>query len=272
MPELPEVETIATELDGQIRGLQIDRVRLTRKDIVHGDPRPLARVLTGRRIQSVQRRAKRVVIDLGAPVQLIIHLGMSGTLRLCDSGEAIEKHTHLRLALASKGRELRFRDPRRFGGIWCLAGNDKFKGRQLGPLGPEPLSLSTSDFRDLIARPRQIKALLLDQTAIAGMGNIYCDEALHAARIHPLKKSEELTNADAATLIRAIKSILRSAIRFGGSTRMDYRRSDGGRGSFQDRHRVYGREGMPCRTCGTPIIRIQAAGRSSSLCPNCQQA
>jgi len=270
MPELPEAETIARRLDEELTGHALDKVTLVRRDIVHGDPRPLARLLSGRRVASVRRRAKRVVLQLEPEMQLVFHLGMTGTLTICDAVDPIEKHTHLRVAIRKTGRELRFRDPRRFGGIWCLTPDGRFVGRRLSELGPEPLKLTGAAFRRVLNRPRQIKALLMDQRFIAGLGNIYCDEALHAAGIHPQTKSNTLGKESADRLLRAIKSTLRQAIRYKGSTLMDYRTADGAMGSFQRHHRVYQRADELCRTCDTTIIRITAAGRSTFLCPSCQ--
>lgn len=270
MPELPEAETIARELNRRLARRRLGPVMLLRSDIVHGDPRPLDRLLPGRRVMRVHRQAKRVVLDLQPATRLVFHLGMSGRLYLCGVAESVEKHTHLRIRIAGTRRELRFRDPRRFGGIWCLTGSDRHKGKRLGEVGWEPLETTPAVFRRVLGRRRQIKALLLDQRAIAGLGNIYCDESLHAARIHPLAKAGNLDRATADRLLRAIKTTLRKAIRFGGSTFMDYRRADGAVGSFQRYHRVYNREGKPCHRCGTAIVRIRAAGRSTFLCPKCQ--
>lgn len=271
MPELPEAETIARELDGYLRGVTLGRVRLTRRDIVHGDPRPLSRLLPRRRVLRVHRRAKRVIVDLEPTAQLVFTLGMTGTLTIAQRSDSLQPHTHLRIAVEDQSIELRFRDPRRFGGVWCLAGGDRHVGKKLGPLGVEPLEATPAVFRKLLLRSRQIKALLLDQQVIAGIGNIYCDEALYAANIHPLTPADALTRDQASLLLRAIKSTLRKAIRFKGSTLSDYRRADGSEGSFQNHHRVYGREGKACRTCEAPIERIIAAGRSTHICPNCQR-
>jgi formamidopyrimidine-DNA glycosylase len=228
-------------------------------------------LLPGRRVARVWRRAKRVVVDLDRDAKLVFHLGMTGRLTVCDADEPIEKHTHLRVAVRDSDRELRFRDPRRFGGVWCLAGGRKHVGRELGELGPEPLQLTPARFQRVLDRPRQIKALLLDQRCIAGLGNIYCDEALHIAGIHPLAKADSLDRETTDRLLRAIKSTLRRAIRCNGSTVSDYRTADGGSGSFQKHHRVYQREGQSCQKCGTIIEHLTAAGRSTFICPCCQQ-
>ncbi len=295
MPELPEAETIARELNRRLAGYALGKVCLSRSDIVHGDPRPLDVLLNGRRVERVRRRAKRVILDLEseaespsagashppssttrgerdvkAKTELIFRLGMSGRLTLVPSKTSIELHTHLRIAVPALESELRFCDPRRFGGVWCLAGGSRHVGKRLGEVGVEPLETTPGVFRRILTRRRQIKALLMDQRIIGGLGNIYCDESLHAAGIHPLRHANMLDSSEATGLLRAVKSTLRRAIRHNGSTLRDYRRADGQEGSFQRYHRVYGREGKPCRNCGTPITRIIAAGRSTFLCRCCQ--
>ena len=270
MPELPEAETIARELNRRLAGRTLGRVLLGRNDIVHGDPRPLRVILPGRRIEQVRRRAKRVILQLQPEAELIFRLGMSGRLTLVPSKQPTEPHTHLRIAIRGETYELRFCDPRRFGGVWCLAGSDRHVGKRLGEVGPEPLELSPAAFRRMLNRRRGIKALLMDQRVVAGLGNIYCDETLHAAGIHPLTRANALDAVQVARLLRAIKSTLRRAIRYNGSTFADYRRPDGREGSFQKHHRVYQREGKPCHKCDTSIIRIHAVGRSTFLCPFCQ--
>ncbi len=272
MPELPEVETIVRALRGELANRTIADIELSRSDIIHGDPRPLAALLPGRRVRAVRRRAKRVVIELQPSAQLIFHLGMSGRLTVCPRSSPVESHTHLRVWFTKCDRELRFRDPRRFGGVWCFSGGDEHVGRRLGELGPEPLELNLRGFRRIASRGRQIKALLLDQRVIAGLGNIYCDESLHGAGIHPAWRADSLDFDQVRRLLRSIKSTLRRAIRSKGSTLTDYRQANGREGSFQKYHRVYRREGLPCRKCGTTIGRFTVAGRSTFLCPKCQPA
>ncbi len=161
---------------------------------------------------------------------------------------------------------------RQFGSVRLTDGPLDGRATGLDDLGPEPLAIAAAEFDRLLSRRRQIKALLLDQRTIAGLGNIYCDEALYAARIHPLTRAADLPTTQRRALWRAIRSILRQAIREGGSTLRDYRNVDGQEGNFQTRHRVYGRQGQPCRRCRAPIARILAAGRSTHLCPACQPA
>jgi formamidopyrimidine-DNA glycosylase len=271
VPELPEVETIARQLAPELTDAVLGRVLVSRDDIIHGDPRPLPGLLRGRRVDRVHRRAKRVVMDLSGGTQLVFHLGMTGTLTMTRVRTAVDNHTHLRIRIRGTDRELRFRDPRRFGGVWCLTDQPEHVGQKLGPLGPEPLELRIKQFKAILRRSRPIKPLLLDQTVVAGLGNIYCDESLHAAGIHPLTRADSLAGDAASRLLRCIKSTLRRAIRFSGTTMMDYRTPSGAKGSFRRFLRVYGREGEPCRRCRTSIERIIVAGRSSFFCPQCQR-
>ena len=270
MPELPETETIARDLDRCLAGRRLDDVRLTRRDIVHGDPRPLSRTLPGRRVERVHRRGKRIILELQPAAQLIFHLGMSGRLTVCPRRQSLEPHTHLRIAIARTARELRFIDPRRFGGVWCLCGGKRHCGRPLAELGLEPLEMTPTHFGRILSRKRQLKALLLDQHTIAGLGNIYCDEVLHTARLHPVTRADTLDSEQAGCLFRAIRSTLRKAIQHNGSTLKDYRRPNGQAGGFQKFHRVYDREGQPCHTCSGTIERCITAGRSTFYCPACQ--
>lgn len=270
MPELPEAETIARQLSRELTGRTFAGVSLIRLDVATGDHPEFDRFLPGRKIERVWRRAKRVVIDLDRELRLIVRLGMSGRLTVQAIDGPVEKHTHLRAAVAGTSLELRFVDARRFGGIACVTRGGTADREEWDRVGIEPLQATAGEFRRVLTRRRQIKALLMDQSAIAGLGNIYCDESLHAARIHPLTLADRLKPESVNRLVRAIKTTLRRAIRFNGSTLMDYRDADGKEGSFQRLHKVYQREGNPCRECGTPIRRIQAAGRSTFFCPNCQ--
>jgi len=279
MPELPEVETIVRGLARRLRGRTVDVVHLARPDVLHGSPAVLCAVLRGRQVTRVCRVAKQVRLMLAGPGRreagtLVFHLGMSGRLLLVPDGRPIEPHTHLRLGLGGGG-ELRFVDPRRFGGIWYLLpgrsrGDEGWVGRSLPPAGRDALSMPASAFRALMKRRRQIKALLLDQRPMAGLGNIYCDEALHRAGIHPLRRACTLGDEEIRRLHAAIRRVLQAAVRAGGSSISDYRAADGSLGRFQLRHRVYGREGRPCPRCRTPVVRMTVAGRSSYLCPRCQ--
>ena len=272
MPELPEVQTIVTTLQPLV-GRRVGTVRVLRGDIVRGEPVEFGKFAKGRRIQAIRRQAKRIIFDLGGERRIQFHLGMTGQLIVCKRSHALQKHTHLRIGIAGTKDELRFRDVRRFGGVWLLNGDlaTSRSTRGLGPLGPGALEITLREFRHLLRRNRQVKALLLDQTAIGGLGNIYVDESLYKARVHPLTRAAELGAEQVKKLHAAMHRTLHSAIKAGGSTIRDYRTPNGERGWFQTRHQVYGREGQPCRRCKAPIERIQAAGRSSHICPNCQR-
>ncbi len=315
MPELPEVQTIVTTLQPLV-GRCVGTVRVLRGDIVRGEAVEFGKFAQGRKIRAIRRQAKRIIFDLGGERRIQFHLGMTGQLTVCERSRALPPHTHLRIAIAGTRDELRFRDVRRFGGVWLLTGAENSEpraagfsprgsshgeddtlderprglkptargqiarrdqradrtrtSRGLGPLGPDALEITLREFRRLLRRNRQIKALLLDQTAIGGLGNIYVDESLHKARVHPLTKAAELDGEQVKKLHGAMRRTLHSAIRAGGSTISDYRTPNGERGWFQIRHQVYGLEGEPCRRCKAPIERIQAAGRSSHVCPQCQ--
>lgn len=272
MPELPEAETIARDLHERLRGLVVERVTLTRRELLFGDRRPLNTTLGGRRIARISRRAKRVVFTFDPKCTFIVRLGMTGRLTVCAPEEPRDRHVHLRMRFVDSPLELRFRDVRRFGDLWCLTGKEKPGGKELGKLGPEPLELKLRGFRALLHRQRAIKALLLDQGIIAGLGNIYCDEALFAARIHPLTPAGQVDEEQAKRLLRAIKTTLRKSISCGGTTFLDYRTPTGETGKFIEHLRVYQRQGEPCKTCKQPLIRIQVAGRSTFVCPQCQPA
>jgi formamidopyrimidine-DNA glycosylase len=283
MPELPEVETIAAGVDRRVRGDSIVRAWFSHyKEPFKTSSAEMARALPGLRIARVRRVGKHIVADLEAlrperrlrsgrqarsprpQCQLLIHLGMTGRLLVSAPDVPVAPHTHAILHLAS-GRELRFVDPRRFG---RLALNTD--GAFAGP-GREPLTISLEDFVALFrGRRLSIKAALLNQSLLHGVGNIYADESLFRARIRPTRIAGRLTRERLSRLRRALQAVLKSAIRAGGSSISDYVDADGEAGLFQIQHCVYGREGQPCRVCGTPIRRIVLAGRGTHFCPHCQ--
>ncbi len=268
MPELPEAETIARALDEALVGRVVGGVVLLRGDVFRGRVDRLTK-LPGVRVERAYRRGKRVIVVFETGEKLVFGLGMSGRLAVVTREAELETHTHLRVGFAG-GVELRFRDPRRFGGVWLFAADEAVVGKRLGLLGPEPLEISSRGFCGLLDRRRQVKALLMDQAVIAGLGNIYVDEALHRAGVHPMTIASDLTEDERRGLWRAVRSVLRTAIKHRGTTLMDYRDPDGAPGGFQQKHRVYRRDGQGCRTCGVVIEKIVAAGRSTHFCPNCQ--
>jgi len=268
MPELPEAETIARQLHAAIAGQTLRHVRLARRDVLRGGtPRDLRR-LSGQRVRAVFRRGKRVVVELSDNLRVIFALGMTGQITLADRDAPIPAHTHLRVGIGDGSRELRFRDVRRFGGVWVANGSDEAPLPL--PLGVEPLLVDLRTFRAILRRKRRIKALLLDQNLIAGIGNIYADEALHRAGIHPLARASDLAPRSSKALLVAIRRVLRAAITHRGTTLADYRTTTGEPGDYRSRHRVYQREGLPCLTCQAPIERIVVTARSTHFCPICQ--
>lgn len=266
MPELPEVQTVVTTLRPKVLGRTIRAVVSLRHDIVTPAGTDLPARLEGRTVRSVDRRGKRIIFTLDDDNRFYIHLGMTGQLSVVSPDAPPPPHTHLELDLGA-GR-LRFRDPRRFGGVWWLG-----TGSADDEMGPEPLDLRAAELHRRLGRTtRAIKNALLDQRVVAGLGNIYIDEALHAAKIHPLTPAHRLTPDAVGRLSRAIKSTLNRAIRHRGSTLRDYVDADGAAGGFQRLHRAYDRAGLPCHRCRTPIEHIVLGGRSTHFCPACQPA
>lgn len=271
MPELPEVQTIVSQLEPALRQAVVDAVAVHRASVIHHGRAGLKAGLVGKRIERIDREGKWIIFRLRPEAELVVHLGMSGRLTLAPRGAHLPKHTHLCIGFVKRTDELRFCDPRRFGGVWYFTADEFDDAARLRGLGPDALSIRETALRAICRRRRQIKALLLDQRAISGLGNIYADEALYATGIHPLAVASRLDDNQVRDLACSIRRVLRQAIRSRGSTLRDYRQADGSEGSFQIQHAVYGREGLACRRCGSTIQRIQAAGRSSHICPKCQR-
>jgi formamidopyrimidine-DNA glycosylase len=278
MPELPEVETVARGLRLVLPGRGIVRVRLSAKTDFIDDPAAIERDLPGTRVKSVERYGKFLVLDLERPrgasggeeIALLVHLGMTGQIVTCAAEAPEVAHTHVFLTL-DDGRELRYTDARRFGRMRILL--DGERESILGSLGLDPLEASEDEFRNAITkRGTRIKALLMDQHVFRGIGNIYTDESLWRAKIHPKKLGAKLSAVEVRRLHRAVREILLEAIRLRGSSVSDYVDSEGQRGGFQLRHRVYQREGKKCSRCGGTIKRAIVAGRSSFFCGKCQRA
>ena len=274
MPELPEVETVVRGLRAVLPGRRILQVRLGKTDFIE-DPAALESELPGRRIAGVRRFGKYLIIDLddqkasNAKPGLLIHLGMTGRLTTTSPDAPIAPHTHVFFSL-DDGRELRYTDIRRFGSMQLLAEDN---GNRLGHLGLDPLEATESQFAgQLRGRRARIKALLLDQHVFRGIGNIYADEGLWRARIHPMRLAARLKDAELRNLYRAVQAVLNEAIRLRGSSVSDYVDSNGQRGEFQLQHRVYQRKGDKCFRCKSLIRRVIVAGRSSYFCPHCQPA
>ncbi|HZU32214.1 MAG TPA: bifunctional DNA-formamidopyrimidine glycosylase/DNA-(apurinic or apyrimidinic site) lyase [Candidatus Angelobacter sp.] len=277
MPELPEVETIANGLHKRVAGDRIDSVWVGNKpEPLKSTAAEISRTLEGSQIERVRRVGKHIVVDLAANKteankvkenqnpQWIIHLGMTGRVLVTTPETELPKHTHLVAKLAS-GRELRFVDPRRFGRLEVR--QNSFSGP-----GAEPLQISAAEFSSLFHRSKApIKAALLNQKLLHGVGNIYADEALFRAHIRPRRRANTLTSAELRKLHAALQKVLHAAIAAGGSSVSDYVDADGEAGFFQIQHRAYGREGKPCLTCKTPIKKITVGGRGTHYCPHCQK-
>ena len=278
MPELPEVETIVRGLRTVLPGHTIVSVRLGKTDFIE-DPAALSELLPGRRIERVERLGKFIQLQLSAgsgaknadgQMNLVIHLGMTGWLGVRRPEDPVAPHTHAFFELED-GRELRYTDIRRFGQILLVAGGKIAAFRER--LGKEPLEISASEFHARLAgRRARIKALLLDQSIFRGIGNIYADESLWQARIHPARLAARLNSADLARLRKAIRRVLQHAIEDRGSSISNFVDAEGQPGEYQQRHRAYGREGKPCFRCGSKLRRGNVAGRSSYFCPRCQPA
>ena len=270
MPELPEVETVANGIHQRVAGQRIVSVWTSGKPQTFKSPESeLAEVLTGARIDRVRRVGKTIVATLttqsAQPAEFLIHLGMTGRLLVSAPEVPIPNHTHAILALSS-GRELRFIDARRFGRLSVRVA-DVYNGP-----GAEPLAIPEHDFIALFKHRRtSIKAALLNQSLLHGVGNIYADESLFRAGIRPRRLAARLTRGQLLRLRTALQQVLAHAIELGGSSVSDYVDADGVRGFFQLEHRVYMRTGKPCLICETPIRKITIAGRGTHFCPACQR-
>lgn len=270
MPELPEVETIRRDLNDALRGARLERVEVYEPRLLRNcSKRALAQALSGQTLKGVGRRGKFLLFHFGKH-SVVVHLRMSGWFSL-------EPGAHTRMEMTFNRGRLHFDDTRRFGTLHLVKTDALERCAPLAGLGLEPLGpeLTVEALHAFCTSARPIKQLLLDQTKIAGIGNIYACEALHRAKIHPLGPCRNLSRANAMAVRDSVVFILNAAIENHGSTLGDsvgdYRTLEGARGSFQDRFAVYGREGQPCLTCKTPIQRIVQAQRSTYFCPRCQR-
>jgi formamidopyrimidine-DNA glycosylase len=270
MPELPEVETIVRGLQGPLVGRQFTGVRLGwEKLIARPSVEEFKRGLVGQKILGVKRRGKYLVFTLSGGGSLIVHLRMTGRLLIVNSGDELDKHDHLIFEL-DDGRELRFNNVRKLGRVYLMGDQDEVVGK----LGPEPLDsdFTPADFAALLSGRRgMIKPLLLNQRFVAGIGNIYSDEALFAARIHPERRADTLTAEEIECLYHAIRQVLVQGIQNRGTTFSDYLDAEGREGRNQEYLQVFRRPGYPCPRCGTPIERTVVGGRGTYFCPRCQK-
>ena len=278
MPELPEVESVVRALTPVLAGRAITDVVVLSHSAVSESPEPLAR-LVGRRFERFRRRGKYILAECAGGYVLAVHLRMTGRLLLRRRGDLETRpEPFLRVALALDGacgagqEVLLFCDIRKFGRLWCGPREKILALGSLARLGPEPLEVRRAEFAArLRARRGRLKSVLLDQTFLAGLGNIYADEALFGARLHPLRPACRVPPQAAARLHRAIQSVLRRALAAGGTTLRDYLRPDGSPGRFARELKVYGREGEPCPRCHRPIRRIAVGQRGTWFCPSCQR-
>lgn len=274
MPELPEVETVRRGLEAHVLGRTIKksivRDRRLRRPI---DPEHLARSVEGKKIRAIERRAKYLVVRLSGAQTILLHLGMSGRMRIADAKEAVEPHTHVTFAL-DDGREIRFRDPRRFGVCEAVAEKDLDLHVLLAELGTEPLSdefRAETFFERSRGSKKPIKNFIMDGKIMVGVGNIYACESLFLAGLRPKRAAGRVDLPAWQRLIAAIRHVLETAIRAGGTTLNDFAGVEGQSGYFQQDLNVYDRHENPCPKCATPIKRVVLAGRSSFFCPNCQK-
>lgn len=283
MPELPEVETVVRTLAPHVLGRRITGATLLRRQSLHPLSLPLER-LRGLVITGARRRGKLVLLALAPdadserpslilPSLLVVHLRMTGRLLPRSAEAEAGPHTRLILGLAAPDGEVRrlfFDDTRAFGQVFAATPGLLGQWRFWRELGPEPLELTRAGFSRRLAGRRAIKAALLDQHVIAGIGNIYADEALHAAGINPKQSAQTLTAEQRGRLLDALKAVLRLSIAQCGSSIRDYRDADGNVGAFQNSFAVYGRAGLPCRACGRPLEKCRVAGRATVFCSRCQ--
>jgi formamidopyrimidine-DNA glycosylase len=271
MPELPEVETVARDLRPLLIGRSLVGVRRSRKALRQRWSKVWDAKLIGRRVEAVLRRGKWLLVELDGGGFLVVHLGMTGRFTVVAPGVARELHTHVAFPLDNE-HELRFRDARRFGSVTYMADRAAWEKYLAPRLGPEPWDMPADQWRDgLRQTKRPVKAVLLDQTVIAGVGNIYADEACFAARVDPRRAGASFRPAEADRLLLAVRDVLTRAIESRGSSIRDYVGGSGQRGEYQDRFAVYGRTGEPCLACGREIICVRLAGRSTHYCKKCQK-
>jgi formamidopyrimidine-DNA glycosylase len=277
VPELPEVESLRRSLERRLRGARVRHARVFRDDVLHrGEGAATVPLAAGCRLEGFHRLGKQLLVE-GSDGCLLVHLGMSGSLRIVDGEGSVgdESHVHAAWTLVCEDgivRTLRHRDPRRFGWLESHRDLDAARSACWRGLGPDALEIDAVRLGVALAGSRRaIKAALLDQSVTAGIGNIYADESLFRARIHPLTPARRLGASDLQRLVRAIRTVLAKAVELGGSTIQDHRTADGGWGSFQRLHRVYGRGGRPCTICRSELRRTLVQQRATVFCPTCQR-
>jgi len=274
MPELPEVESVRQRLAPVLEGRVFEQVRIADPRLTRPlDPDEVARELDGERVVLVDRRGKYLIVRFESGRALLVHLRMTGSFLYSTDGTLPEDAHRRAVVTLDDGSDVAYRDVRRFG-TWLLLEPDEVEAYVDARVGREPLAAAYRAkhlAERLAARRAPVKAAILDQRTVAGVGNIYADEALWRARVHPLTPANALAPDDVKALYRAIRESLRAGIRRQGSTLRDYRLPDGSEGGAQREFKVYGRGGEPCDRCGTPIDKIRVGGRGTWYCPSCQR-
>ncbi len=274
MPEMPEVETVRRSLEKYLIGRVIHKIELLApKFIRYPSPGEFLERVPGTSFKFLDRRGKYLILGLSSGARLVVHLKMAGRLLYTPAGEPYHKHTHVVFHL-DNGDHLRYVDLRHFGGLFLIDPDNRGLPAGLAGLGPEPLTAAfTPEYlRSALSQRRtRIKPLLLDQSVIAGLGNIYADECLSIAGIHPERTASSLTAQEVGRLHRAICQVLEHSINQGGTTFATYVDADGKKGRFGENLRVYGRGGQPCPDCGRPVERLKIGSRSAHFCPSCQK-
>ncbi|APU71093.1 formamidopyrimidine-DNA glycosylase [Companilactobacillus crustorum] len=272
MPEMPEVETVRRGLNSQVKGRKITNVEIRYPDLITGDVNQFIEFVTDATITDVGRRAKFLLIHLNNGYTIISHLRMEGRYRISADPSAIDKHSHAIFTL-DNGQKMIYNDVRKFGRMQLWNTDDLDNNKSLQKLGPEPLSKT---FTFALLKPRimrhhkDIKTVLLDQSVMSGLGNIYVDEVLWKAKIHPQTPSNHLSDTDIQNIIELSNQEMKKAIEAGGSTIRSYIDATGHKGNMQNSLKVYGKEGTPCPRCGTNIVKIKVSGRGTHFCPKCQ--
>ena len=273
MPELPEVETVRRQIAPVLSGARIEHVEILDARLVRPfSPDVVAGEIEGQRVTTVDRRGKYLIVRFESGRALLVHLRMTGSFRVLQAGESADDDLHRRAVLRlDNGSDVTYRDVRRFG-TWELFEPGELAGHLAGKLGPEPLGPFSARTlaKQLTARRTSLKAALLDQRTVAGLGNIYVDEALWHARLHPLQPARGLGSGESERLHRAMRKVLRLGIERQGASLRDYSTPSGESGGMQREFHAYGRGGEPCDRCGTPIAKTRVAGRGTWYCPRCQ--
>jgi DNA-formamidopyrimidine glycosylase len=270
MPELPEVEEVRRSLEPFLLNYIIKAVRVYREDFVTPNAKALENI-TGKKIVRTLRHGKKLLFIAEDGQVVLLHLGMSGRVDHLPTGSPLEKHTHVLFSLKNK-QDIRFVDPRRFGGIWYYPTLEAAQKKEIEPLGKDALDLTPADLAHWKTTRGFLKQRLLSQFDVAGLGNIYVDEALWLAQLHPLQRVNRIPPQKITALVAAIHKVLRHSLSMGGTTLRDYRNVSNKAGDFQRKLKAYGRAGQPCLRCSQKLKSAQIAGRTTVYCPTCQRA